>query len=74
MHLSMSGEAKRVIDQLTRRRFGHARGYRAQTIRNAVLLLKYLSDRQAAGDEISVRDRRTGESERLIMAAKRDDI
>ncbi|MFZ3016481.1 MAG: hypothetical protein WA041_02150 [Candidatus Microsaccharimonas sp.] len=63
MHLWVSRQMKRILNGLARRR----RITRAETIRRAVLLMKYLSDRQAAGDVIMVRDLNTGESIQLLM-------
>lgn len=61
--LRVNRTARRLLDDLAR-----PRGLtRAQVIRRAVLLLKYLDDATAQGREVLIRDPATERTERLLI-------
>lgn len=67
--LQLSPEMDRVLDQLADSR----QLPKAQILRRAMLLMQFLDDQVADDQDIVLRDRRTGETSRLVFESQLTD-
>ena len=67
--LQLSPEMDRVLDQLADTR----QLPKAQVLRRAMLLMQFLDDQVADDHDIVLRDRRTGETSRLVFESQLSD-